>query len=415
MNESSPDSPSAPLRPLSAPDHGLEVITSAEAWKKVLDVVADGTGPIALDVERASGFRYSQRAYLVQIYRRGGTNFLVDPLEVPDLSSFTTRFGDEEWVLHAARQDLASLREVGMYPTRLFDTELGARLAGLPRVGLQGSVEDLLGVQLAKEHSAADWSTRPLPEGWLNYAALDVELLPDLRDAISRTLEEAGKSDFAREEFDAIIYEAPPATRAEPWRRLSGLHQVRGARGLAIARELWWAREEFAKAEDVAPGRLLPDRSIVHAAMERPSSQSALVGLKNFHGRASRSEATRWWTAIERGMSTAELPTLRGSQDTLPPPRAWADKAPEAHRRYVLARDLIQRSGERINIPAENILTPDYLRRICFAPHDPGHPSTIDSQLEKLGARRWQRDLVLPLLVEAFSQAATLNEMAAAD
>jgi len=238
MSESSPETPSAPLRPLSAPDQGLEVVTSAEAWKKVLDVVAGGTGPIALDVERASGFRYSQRAYLVQIYRRGGTNFLVDPLEVPDLSSFTTRFGDEEWVLHAARQDLASLREVGMSPTRLFDTELGARLAGLSRVGLQGSVEDLLGVQLAKEHSAADWSTRPLPEGWLNYAALDVELLPDLRDAISRTLEEAGKSELAREEFDAIIYEPPPAARAEPWRRLSGLHQVRGARGLAIAREL---------------------------------------------------------------------------------------------------------------------------------------------------------------------------------
>lgn len=414
MSEAPPDTPAAPLRPLSTPDHGLEVITSVGAWERVLDVVAAGTGPIAVDVERASGFRYSQRAYLVQIYRRGGTNFLVDPLEVSDLSGFTTRFGDQEWVLHAARQDLASLREVGMSPTRLFDTELGARLAGLSRVGLQGSVEDLLGVQLAKEHSAADWSTRPLPEGWLNYAALDVELLPDLRDAVSRTLDEAGKSDFAREEFDAILHEAPAAARAEPWRRLSGLHQVRGARGLAIARELWSAREEFAKAQDVAPGRLLPDRSIVHAAMERPSSQSELVGLKNFHGRASRSEATRWWAAIQRGMRTEELPALRGSHDTVPPPRAWAEKAPEAHRRYVLARDLIQRSGDRINIPAENILTPDYLRRICYSPHDPGHPSAIDGQLEQLGARRWQRDLVVPLLVEAFSQAATLDDLAQA-
>lgn len=415
MNGSSSTTPAPPPRRLSAPDHGLEVITSGRDWERVLDVVAAGSGPIALDVERASGFRYSQRAYLVQIYRRGGTNFLVDPLEVSDLSGFTTRFGDEEWVLHAARQDLASLREVGMSPRKLFDTELGARLAGLSRVGLQGSVEDLLGVQLAKEHSAADWSTRPLPEGWLNYAALDVEVLPDLRDAIARTLHEAGKADYAREEFDAILCEAPPATRAEPWRRLSGLHQVRGARGLAIARELWSAREEFAKAQDVAPGRLIPDRSIVHAAIERPSSQSALTGLKNFHGRASRSEAPRWWAAIQRGMTTEELPSLRGAQDTLPPPRAWADKAPEAHRRYVLARDLIQRAGQRITIPAENILTPDYLRRICYSPHDPHHPSTIDAQLERLGARRWQRELVLPLLVEAFSQAATLDELAATD
>jgi ribonuclease D len=413
MNESHPEPPESSLRRLASPDHGLKVIKSEDAWKKVLDVIEAGSGPIALDVERASGFRYSQRAYLVQIYRRGGTNFLVDPLHLPDLSGFTTRFGDQEWVLHAARQDLASLREVGMSPTRLFDTELGARLAGLPRVGLQGSVEDLLGVQLAKEHSAADWSTRPLPESWLNYAALDVEVLPDLRDAIWRTLEQAGKIDFATEEFNAIIHEPPSAARAEPWRRLSGLHQVRGARGLAIARELWLAREEFAKAQDVSPGRLLPDRSIVHAAMERPSSQAELVGLKNFHGRASRSEAPRWWAAIREGMATQELPALRGSGDTLPPPRAWLDKAPEAHRRYVLARDLIQRAGERITIPAENILTPEYLRRICYAPHDPSHPSAIDGQLEQLGARRWQRDLVVPLLVEAFRQAATIDEVAA--
>lgn len=399
-------------RPLDAPEHGLELITTGDQWQRALDRLASGSGPLALDVERASGFRYSARAYLVQIYRRGATNFLVDPLEVGDLGEFTTRFGDQEWVLHAARQDLPSLREVGMEPAVLFDTELGARLAGLARVGLQGSVEDVLGISLAKAHSAADWSTRPLPHEWLAYAALDVEVLPDLRDAIHETLEYAGKGDFAREEFQAIVTESPPPPRAEPWRRISGLHQVRGARGLAIARELWHAREALAQSVDVAPGRLIPDRSIVFAASQQPASKSDLVGLRNFQGRASRSEADRWWTAIERGLTTDDLPAPRPRGDSMPPPRAWADKAPEAHRRFVLARDLIARAAERMQIPAENVLTPDYLRRLCYQPDDPLRPSAIDSQLESLGARRWQRDVVVPLLVEAFSQAAQLDDLA---
>ncbi len=398
-----------PLPVLATPRHGIAVIENTSDWAAALDALSSGTGPVALDVERASGFRYSQRPYLVQIYRRGTTNYLVDPIEVPDLSEFTKRFADVEWILHAARQDIANLREVGMEPVSLFDTELAARIAGLARVGLQGSVEDLLGLSLKKEHSAADWSTRPLPSDWLNYAALDVEVLPDLRDALHQILEGAGKHTFAQEEFHAIIQERPAPPKAEPWRKLSGLHQVRGAQSLAVARELWHARESLAQERDVAPGRLIPDRSIVHAASKNPRSLKALLSLDNFHGRASRSEAERWWAAIELGQTTKDLPALRGQSDTLPPPRAWADRAPEAYRRFVIARDLVNRAAAAMDIPAENVLTPEHLRRLCWQPVDPGSATAIDQQLLDLGSRRWQRDVAVPLIVEAFSQAASLE------
>jgi ribonuclease D len=397
---------------LDRPQHGIRYVQSPGEWASVLDELSSGEGPIALDVERASGFRYSPRAYLVQLYRRGTTNYLVDPVEIPDLSGFTARFADDEWILHAARQDLPSLREVGIEPTRLFDTELAARIAGLARVGLQGSVEDLLGMSLAKEHSAADWSTRPLPEEWLYYAALDVEVLPDLRDVLHRQLSEQDKWRFAEEEFHTILTEPAPSPRKEPWRRLSGLHQVRGARSMAIARELWLAREELAEQSDVAPGRLIPDRSIVHAAVKNPGSLKALLALENFHGRASRKEAERWWQAIERGQQTEDLPALKAPGDTLPPPRAWADRAPEAYRRFVISRDLLNREAERLTIPAENVLTPEHLRRLCWEPIDPHSAVAIDQQLGQLGARRWQRDIAVPLLVEACSHAEELNASA---
>lgn len=404
------EEPAGSLPLVTSPRQPMRVVSSVSSWHDTIDDLGRGTGPLAIDVERASGFRYSQRAYLVQIYRRGSSNFLVDPLEVPDLSDLTRHFSGEEWVFHAASQDLPSLRELGVEPVNIFDTELGARIAGLPRVGLQGVVEDILGLSLKKAHSAADWSTRPLPEEWLHYAALDVELLPDLREGIHALLEKANKLDVAREEFDAVLSFSPPERPAEAWRRLSGLHQVRGARALAVARELWLAREEYAKETDTAPGRLIPDRSIIAVAIEKPESKGGLAGLKSFQGRASRKELDRWWRAIERGLVTDDLPALRGQSTSLPPPRAWLDKAPDAHRRYVIARDLITRVAESLTIPLENVLTPDHLRRVCWAPDDESSPNALDAQLQGLGARRWQRDVVVPLLVEAFSQARQLSD-----
>src|SRR4030095_12945005 len=116
-----------------------------------------------------------------------------------------TALAEGEWVLHAASQDLACLAELGMKPRRLFDTELAARLAGFERVGLAALTEQLLGFTLEKHHSAADWSTRPLPQAWLSYAALDVELLVELRDALAAELIAQGKDEWAAEEFAALV------------------------------------------------------------------------------------------------------------------------------------------------------------------------------------------------------------------
>ena len=129
----------------------IDVIDSRDEYLEALEAVAAGSGPIAIDAERASGYRYSQRAYLIQLHREGTGTVLLDPPAIGRLDELGDVIRDEEWVLHAASQDLASLREVGLEPTRIFDTELGARLAGLPRVGLGTVIEELL----ASENSAS--------------------------------------------------------------------------------------------------------------------------------------------------------------------------------------------------------------------------------------------------------------------
>ncbi|MFM9918179.1 HRDC domain-containing protein [Lacisediminihabitans sp. H27-G8] len=388
----------------------MHVIESREEYLEAVAAIVAGHGPIAIDAERASGFRYSQRAYLIQIFRRGSGVFLFDPPAIGSFAELDAAIRDEEWILHAASQDLACLREVGLDPTRIFDTELGARLAGLPRVGLGTVVEDLLGIHLAKEHSAADWSTRPLPQSWLVYAALDVELLPDLRDAMAALLETAGKSDIAEQEFEAVLAREAKVVTGDAWRRLSGLHTVRGARNLAVARELWEARDAFAREIDTAPGRLVPDASLIAAAKAMPESRHGLASLREFNGRASRSELPRWWAAIEAGRATEDLPALRVASEAIPPPRVWSDRNPVADKRLKSARAAIAVVSAEVDIPVENLLTPELLRRLAWTPPEPLELESVTSALAGLGARAWQVDAIAQVILDAFVDASQTIE-----
>ena len=378
------------------------VITTVDDFHDAVEAIARGEGPVAVDAERASGFRYSQRAYLIQVYRRGSGVFLFDPPAIGEFAPLQSVIGDVEWVLHAASQDLACLREVGLDPTTVFDTELAARLLGLPRVGLGTVVEELLGIHLAKEHSAADWSTRPLPASWLEYAALDVELLIDLRDSMAELLREQGKVEIAAEEFAAVVAREEKAPLAEPWRRLTGVSALRADRHLAAARELWLARDELARSTDIAPGRLVPDASLMVAARALPSSRRELASLKQFSGRASRSEIDRWWAAIERALSTDDIPVHRRPTDTLPPPRSWSDRNPEADARLKAARAALTAVSDEHRIPLENLLTPDFLRRVAWNAPDPVTTESVAAALGELGARRWQIDLTAQPIAQAF-------------
>ncbi|PPI28324.1 ribonuclease D [Rathayibacter sp. AY1B5] len=383
------------------------VLSTPDEFLAAVDALAAGEGPVAVDAERASGFTYSQRAYLIQVYRRGAGAFLFDPPAIGRMDALQAVIGQEEWILHAASQDLACLREVGLNPVRIFDTELAARLLGLPKVGLGAVVEDLLGIHLAKEHSAADWSTRPLPQSWLVYAAKDVELLVDLRDRMEEMLIAARKTRIAREEFEATLARAPKAVPPDPWRRLSGMHSLRGPRPLAVARELWLARDAFARERDIAPGRLIPDSSIIAVARNIPTSIGQLSGRRDFTGRASRGEVERWWAAIERGTTTEDLPSpTRPAADTLPPPRAWGDRNPAADARLKAGRAVVTEIAELLSLPVENLLTPELLRRVAWNPPEPLTGDSVAAELTRAGARAWQVEATSGSIATAFVEAA---------
>lgn len=395
---------------LTEPHDGLPpIVCDAAGLERTVRDFAEGTGPVAVDAERASGYRYTQRAYLVQLRRCGAGAALIDPVACPDLSALDEVLAEAETVLHAAHQDLPCLEELGLRPRRLFDTELAGRLLGYQRVGLAVLVEQHLGVRLAKEHSAADWSMRPLPEGWLRYAALDVELLVELRDRLESELRAAGKLAWALEEFAAVLNAKPKEPRADPWRRTSGIHRVRTQRGLAAVRELWLERDRLACGQDLAPGRVLHDKAIVEAALAMPRSARALAALPPFHSRRAREHASAWAAAVERArsMPAADLPRPGAPGEGPPPANRWADRAPDAARRLDAARIVMKEIADRVAMPVENLLHPETVRKLAWDPPAQPTEEAVAERLRGQQAREWQVELTSSDLARALAAADT--------
>jgi ribonuclease D len=400
--------------PLLAPAGGTpEVIDSEPGLVQAIKELKMGSGAFAVDAERASGFRYSARAYLIQIKRNGGGLHLIDPIAFgvnhPLILELNNVLNTDEVILHASTQDLPCLREIGINPQRLFDTELAGRIAGLPRVGLGPLLESLMGVSLAKEHSAADWSVRPLPMNWLTYAALDVELLVELRDHMYQMLLESKKLPWALEEFASILAAPPPAPRIDPWRRTSGMHKIKRRDQLAIVKSLWIARDEIASKTDIAQGKLLNDNAIVELAIAAPVTKKEFEKALRPLGLRARwlENLPLWLESIASAVSLTEQewPQMRTNADSLPPIKLWRDKFPEKYAPLSHARLRLEKISEENNIPVENLITPELVRRICW---NPPFGSTenlrveeVQTQLLSLGARAWQVNLVGQAISEA--------------
>jgi ribonuclease D len=405
------------LTPLLSPRHGTpEIVASQSDFEKVITSLLKGKGPIAIDAERASGYRYSQRAYLIQVFRNGGGLHLIDPITVKDSKlwqRFNEEFADSQWVIHASTQDLPCLIELGLRPKQLFDTELGARIAGLPKVGLGALAESLLELQLAKEHSAVDWSIRPLKPEWINYAALDVDILLDIREKVEQLLTEQNKLKWAEQDFAAILksyrnYEITDSPKPDRWRRTSGMHKVRDRLSMTIIRDLWLARDQLARELDLAPGRVLGDEAMVELALKRPDNLEQVAEVIGWRTRLEAPPFNKWLKVLTTALSTPpeKQVELRIASQSLPPIRVWKEKNPLGYARLTHARAALTELSIQLQIPSENLISPDYVKRICWQ-EPPIKTSEFESfvagELTRLGARNWQVEQVAAVIAPALT------------
>ncbi len=422
------------VRLLAEPAEGVpNVIDTPEAFFTMVEQYADAEGPLAADAERASGFRYGQHDWLVQFKRSGAPIALVDPVALSrqgvTWESFNDAIDDSPWIIHDSLQDLPGFTELGMRPQALIDTEFSARLLGHPHFGLSAMTEHYLGVSLAKEHSSADWSYRPLGRDLRNYAALDVEVLIELAAAILEDLKRQGKREWAREEFAYLLEQGtkPKTKHPEPWRKISHITKInKDPRGLAIARALWYVRDEYAQDLDIAPLLLLSDAAILDAAVKKPRNSKSFEAIRSLNQRVrihtgdGRDKMFERYAPIQRKVKPAvwknaikaaldlrddELPTAAVviNKEEGNAPRSmkhWREHHPERFEKLSKARRVMIQIGEDTHTPAEVLLKPQILKNLCWRSNSVHNAQEVNEFLTMQGARQWQ----VSLLSESLSQ-----------
>ena len=394
---------------VTAPSEGTpQLMADAAAIRQAADRLAQGTGWCAVDTERASGFRYHNRVCLLQIRRTGAGTMLIDVESDPQA---TTNFigrvlADAGWVVHAASTDLSYLEQLRLRPPQLFDTELAGRFLGFHRVNLAAMVEHYLGVRLRKNHGGEDWSRRPIPSGWLDYAALDVEYLLPLADAMrSELTQQHPKDEWVAEECDYLtrVYRGySPAPKS--WEDLKGVHGLRTSKQLQVARWLWRVREKLARASDTAVSRLLPDKALVALATELPTTVPKVMRTPGYPPRLRR-KARYWANQVDKAVRTAQdrwpepfpIPTYRNT----PPSRyTWSRYYPESFPKLTMVREELARVAAQVEIPVENMIQSSDTNEIVWRSQELKEV-TDDTELlellQRLQIRPWQQKLCLPI------------------
>lgn len=355
-----------------------------------------GEQVVGVDAERASGFRYGQSAYLVQLIAEQQA-YLIDPVAISStaIEKLAAEINKKEWILHSATQDLPCLSELGMKPTRIFDTEIAAKLCGFEKFGLAALVLEISQVELKKEHSAADWSTRPLSPEMLEYAAQDVYYLKNLRESLIKQLTDLGRLDFAQQEFNHLLDFRPKEIGPNPWRRTSGIHALTKPLQLARLREMWVVRDRYSSEHDIAPGRVVSDRALSHAAAQNYKSLTEMKKDKQFHGRLLPKLYPQLFEAFKQAADT-EMPVIRESApEAIPHHKNWQKLKPEVDKKYKEIRVGLNEIAGELGIPVENIISPSTIREALWKEVP---ASEIEQFLANSGARQWQLGLVLPLL-----------------
>jgi ribonuclease D len=240
-----------------------------------------GHDRLGVDTEFMREKTYFAQLCLIQI-SADESIFCVDPLTPNDQDQFWQQLLASSWVVHSARQDIEVVYQTaGAMPREIFDTQIAAGLLGMPtQVGYAGLVKELFDVDMAKSHTRADWTRRPLAEAVLDYAAEDVEYLLPAADILSEGLDKKGRLDWARQDsallLDSRLYDISGEQAID---RLKGARNFHGAKRAAAVRLAAW-REEEAIRRNRPRQWIIRDNVLLDIAYKLPSTESQLANIE---------------------------------------------------------------------------------------------------------------------------------------
>jgi ribonuclease D len=351
----------------SAVDGFLETITEART--------------LALDTEGASFHRFVDRIYLLQLSTRDKTA-IIDPLPIgtPARLGQLLESPDVEVVFHDADYDLRLLQQdYGWHVRRIFDTRIAAQLLGLRAFGLAALLERYFGVKLDKKHQRADWSMRPLSQGMLDYAAQDTIHLLELRDRLEADLDQAGRLEWAREEFGLL-----EGTRWADDDPGNAFLRIKGARDLtrrelAVLRELAPWRDSIARELDRATFRVIGNEQLLDVSRQQPASREALAAIKGMPRGLLEARGGELIDAVRRGQSVADADLPR-----FPKAPRW-DRDPDFDARVNALKTVRDAAAARLDLDPGVLCARDRLEAVARK-----NPATRDELAQVSELRRWQ-------------------------
>jgi ribonuclease D len=334
---------------------------------------------LAVDTESNSLHAYRERVCLVQLSTRAA-DFIVDPLAIGDMQPLGDLLANPgiEKVFHAAEYDLICLkRDFGFAVRNVFDTMAAARIAGHKAVGLGSLLSLYVGIKQDKSHQRDDWGRRPLSESSLLYAQMDTHYLPIVRDRLRAELEARGRLDEARETF-ADLAQVPLMDnhRFDPegyWRL--GIPHSLNLRQMAILRELYGLREQYARQRDCPPFKVFGDSALVAMAEAAPTTLSELVRIKGINDNLARRYGRALLRAIQRG---------KNRRVTRPDNGASAVDA-VVMERYTALRDWRKSRAEQRGVESDVIISKDALWTLAHKA-----PTTVEEMNGIRGLGPWR-------------------------
>jgi ribonuclease D len=345
------------------------VNTQAEL-RKLIDVLSRQQR-VAVDTEANSLYAYREKVCLIQ-FSIPGTDYLVDPLALNDLSGLGPVFNNPEIekIFHAAEYDLIILkRDFGFYFDRLFDTMLSARILGYKSVGLRSILNSHFGVYVNKKFQRANWGRRPLPREMLRYAQLDTHYLIPLRDTFKSELESQNRWQLAQEDFRRackVDLKAPQTIPENCW-RINGVRDL-SSQQVAILHELCHLRDQKARTLDRPLFKVINDKSLLNIAVARPGTLSALERVPGVSHKQVQWIGDDLLLAVQKG------------QHKKPPPRPRRARPSDQYLdRVDSLRSWRKTTAQRMSVPSDVVLPKDLL--YTLAERNPRTPQEVEDIL----------------------------------
>ena len=176
---------------------------------------------VAVDCEAMGLNSNRDRLCVVQLSAGDGVCHLVqldkDEYDAPNLKAVLANKKITK-IFHYARFDVGILKRfLGIDCTPVYCTKIASRLARTytDRHGLKDVCRELVGVELSKEQQSSDWGAETLSESQINYAAIDVLYLHQIRDELEKILAREGRKELAQKCFDFL--ETRAALDIEGW------------------------------------------------------------------------------------------------------------------------------------------------------------------------------------------------------